>query len=85
MERIRVHQDAPPTPISHNETKQNLGTFLPGLGYWITAENSRAAHAMVLLGYADYETADQAPFSRAGPIHLTSAEGQIAGFLEVKD
>lgn len=85
MQRIRMKHDAPPQPIWHNDTEEALGTFLPGLGYWITAENSNIAHAMVRNGYAIYETAADAPLSTTGPLKLRSAEGQVAGFMEVKD
>ena len=85
MQRIRMKQDAPPQPIWRNKTEEALGTFLPGLGYWITAENSDIAHAMVAEGYAIYETAAEAPLSTTGPLKLRSAEGQVAGFMEIKD
>lgn len=85
LQRIRMNHDAPSSPIYHVESGVGLGTFHPGLGYWVTPENYKSAHAMVEAGNATYETPADAPLSSSGPIRLGTAEGQVTGFLEVKD
>lgn len=84
MQRIRMKPDAIPTPIE-TDTGQVLGTFLPGLGYWVTPENGGAVERVLAAGMADYEEASDAPFDSKGSLKLFAAEGQLAGFLEVKD
>lgn len=79
--RIRVKETAPTgIPITANDSDEILGEFVPGLGYWVTPQNSGAIAALIAAGHADYDDPANAPKL---PAELGAAEGKISGFLSV--
>jgi hypothetical protein len=81
MKRIRVKDDAPQTPII-GLLGEVLGTFIPGLHYWVTAQNKKSVEKLVANGHAEAVDPDGGPLL---PDWLRAESGHVKGTMEVKD
>lgn len=79
--RIQMKLDATPEPIIAPDGT-NLGTFLPGLGYWVTPDNEAVVAKVLGDGRAYEVDADNAPLNM---IRIGAMEGKITGSMSVEE
>lgn len=77
-----MKEDAAPEPIISPEGRR-LGTFLAGLGYWITPENQHVARKVIEDGRAIEAYEEDAPLNKAG-IELGRGEGKVRGSVSLE-
>ncbi len=78
--RIRLLPHAPETDIITTDGT-NLGKMLPGLGYWVTEQNSPIVSGLLARGFAvdqDPKDAPDVPGLRIG-----AQDGDVSGMIEV--
>ena len=81
--RIQMKPDAQPEPIIAPDGR-NLGTFIPGFGYWITTQNEAICRKVIEDGRAIEVDETHSPFNKAG-IKIGAQDGMILGSVSVKE
>lgn len=79
--RIRMKEDAAPEPIIDPDGN-NLGTMLPGLGYWVTPQNEAICRKVIEDGRAVEESEMDAPLNQ---VQIGALEGQVSGSVRIED
>lgn len=79
--RVRIKADTEPTDIMTYDSRC-LGTFLPGLGYWLTTENYYTLERLIYEGKAEFVDPATAPFASFA---VEAAPAQVSGSITVKD